>query len=68
MRTKQSGTAPERRGAERHTAHAWRAGRLSRLGVPPGHAEPYADLPDWPAVAELVGQECSPTPASRLVH
>jgi hypothetical protein len=63
MRTKQSGMAPERQ-----IVHAWRAEGLSRLAVPRGHAELYADLPDWHAVAELVGQRCSPTQAPRIVH
>jgi hypothetical protein len=40
--------------------HKWRAERLRWLGVSPAHAEVFADLVDWHAVADLVAHGCPP--------
>jgi hypothetical protein len=68
MSTMTLGTVPDRRAAEHQLVHAWRAEQLGRLGVPRLHAEVYADLVDWHAIADLVGRGCSPTPALKIVH
>jgi hypothetical protein len=57
-----SGTDEERR------VHEWRAERLRRLGLPYVHAELFADIVDWHAVADLVSRGCAPTLALEIVH
>jgi hypothetical protein len=68
MRTTSPGRALDRWSAEQQLVHAWRAERLSRLGLPRLHAEVYAHLVDWHAVAALVARGCSPMLALRIVH
>lgn len=48
--------------------HSWRAEQLRRLGLPPGHAEVFADRVDWHAVAALVARGCPPTLALRIIR
>jgi hypothetical protein len=60
--------ALDRGAAEQQLVHAWRVQRLSRLGLPTLHAEVYAHLVDWHAVADLVARGCAPMLALRIVH
>jgi hypothetical protein len=48
--------------------HRWRVTRLTRLGIPAGLAEAYADRLDWHQVAELVHRGCPPSLALRIVR
>jgi hypothetical protein len=48
--------------------HEWRAERLRRLGLPHAHAELFADIVDWHAVADLVARGCAPVLALEIVH
>jgi hypothetical protein len=49
------------------SVHAWRAGQLTRLGIPRTLAEIYADDVDWHQIARLVRVGCPPTLALRIV-
>ena len=48
--------------------HNWRVSQLTRLGVPWGLAEFYADRIDWHQVARLVQRGCPPRLALRIVR
>ena len=46
--------------------HNWRVLQLTRLGIPWGLAEIYADRVDWHQVARLVQRGCPPRLALRI--
>jgi hypothetical protein len=47
--------------------HNWRVAQLTRLGLPGGLAEIYADRIDWHQVARLVDRGCPARLALRIV-
>jgi hypothetical protein len=47
--------------------HDWRAGQLTRLGIPGSLAEAVADRVDWHQIAALIGRGCPPRLALRIV-
>jgi hypothetical protein len=53
---------------EEWRVHVWRAERLRRLGLPRLHAEVFADLVDWHAVADLVARGCPASVAVKIVR
>ena len=68
MGTTAPGSALDNPTAEQHLILAWRVERLRQLGLPLLHAEVYAHLVDWHAVADLVARGCTPMLALRIVH
>jgi hypothetical protein len=48
--------------------HNWRVSQLTRLGIPWGLAEIYADRIDWHQVARLVQHGCPARLALRIVR
>jgi hypothetical protein len=48
--------------------HDWRAEQLRRLGLPHVHAELFADLVDWHAVADLIRRGCAPALALKILR
>jgi hypothetical protein len=68
MGTTSLGSALDGWTAEQQLVHTWRVRQLSRLGLPTLHAELYAHLIDWHAVADLVARGCAPMLALRIVH
>ena len=48
--------------------HNWRVSQLTRLGIPWGLAENYADRVDWHQVARLVQRGCPARLALRIVR
>jgi len=48
--------------------HEWRTEQLSRLGLPRGLAESFAERVDWHAVAALVERGCTPELALEIVR
>ena len=48
--------------------HNWRVSQLTRLGIPWGLAEIYADRVDWHQVARLVQRGCPARLALRIVR
>jgi hypothetical protein len=46
----------------------WRVSQFTRLGIPWGLAERYADRIDWHQVARLVQRGCPPRLAVRIVR
>ena len=48
--------------------HDWRVSQLTRLGIPWGLAEIYADRVDWHQVAQLVQRGCPARLALRIVR
>jgi len=48
--------------------HKWRVSQLTRLGIPWGLAEIYADRIDWHQVARLVQRGCPARLALRIVR
>jgi hypothetical protein len=53
---------------EQKVVHEWRAKQLRRLGLPHAHAEVFADLVDWHAVADLVSRGCEPVLALKILR
>lgn len=47
--------------------HDWRAGQLTRLGIPGSLAEAVADHVDWHQIAALIRRGCPPRLALRIV-
>ena len=47
--------------------HDWRAGQLTRLGIPRPLAEAVADRVDWHQIAALIRRGCPPCLALRIV-
>ena len=47
--------------------HDWRAGQLTRLGIPGSLAEAVADRVDWHQIAALIRRGCPPRLALRIV-
>jgi hypothetical protein len=68
MGTTPLGSALDHPTAEQQLVLAWRVERLRQLGLPLLHAEVYAHLVDWHAVAGLVARGCTPMLALRIVH
>ena len=52
----------------RDPVHEWRAGQLTRLGIPWSLAEAVADHVDWHQVASLVQRGCPPRLALAIVR
>lgn len=50
------------------TVHAWRVGRLTKLGVTQLEAESVADQVDWHEVARLVERGCPATLAVAILN
>jgi hypothetical protein len=48
--------------------HDWRVLQLTRLGIPWGLAEIYADRVDWHQVARLVQRGCPARLALRIIR
>ena len=51
----------------RDERHDWRAGQLTRLGIPRPLAEAVADRVDWHQIAALIRRGCPPCLALRIV-
>ena len=51
----------------RDERHDWRAGQLTRLGIPGPLAEAVADRVDWHQIAALIRRGCPPRLALRIV-
>ena len=47
--------------------HDWRAGQLTRLGIPVSLAEAVADHVDWHQIAALIRRGCPPRLALHIV-
>ena len=47
--------------------HDWRAGQLTRLGIPGSLAEAVADHVDWHQIAALIRRGCPPRLALRII-
>jgi len=54
-------------GRDERPEHDWRAGQLTRLGIPGPLAEAVADHVDWHQIAALIGRGCPPRLALRIV-
>jgi hypothetical protein len=54
-------------GRDERPVHAWRAGQLTRLGIPRPLAEAAADHVDWHQIAALIRRGCPPRLALRIV-
>ena len=52
---------------ELRLVHDWRAGQLTRLGIPGSVAEAVADRVDWHQIAALIRRGCPPRLALRIV-
>lgn len=53
---------------ETEAVHAWRVGRLTRLGVTEMVADAVADQVDWHEVAKLVERGCPPALAVAILN
>jgi hypothetical protein len=54
-------------GRDERPVHDWRAGQLTRLGIPGPLAEAVADRVDWHQIAALIRRGCPPRLALRIV-
>jgi hypothetical protein len=54
-------------GRDERPGHDWRAGQLTRLGIPGPLAEAVADRVDWHQIAALIRRGCPPRLALRIV-
>jgi hypothetical protein len=54
-------------GCDERPVHDWRAGQLTRLGIPGPLAEAVADRVDWHQVSALIRRGCPPRLALCIV-
>ena len=59
---------PYAAGPDEVLVHDWRVAQLTRLGIPWGLAEIYADRVDWHQVARLVQRGCPARLALRIIR
>ena len=54
-------------GRDERPEQDWRAGQLTRLGIPRPLAEAVADHVDWHQIAALIRRGCPPRLALRII-
>jgi len=62
-----AGSSHEIIGRDERLVHDWRAGQLTRLGIPGSLAEAVADRVDWHQIAALIRRGCPPRLALRII-